>query len=125
MPYEFAGETTQSHRNRSAGIPVNVPWSTVKWVCNLDGRVVIERVQASISDDSEPSRIGVVASPARGERERRMKWGNFELGPDIMIEHDNIHSSASPRLARLGHTLANVVVLICFRWNIKFHVSAT
>ena len=71
IPYEFAGETTQSHRNRSAGRFVNVPWSIVRWVCNFDGRVVIERVQASTSD-SESFRIGV-ASVARGEREIRMK----------------------------------------------------
>jgi hypothetical protein len=82
MPNEFAGETTQSHRSWSAGRPDNVPWSTVKCVCNFDGRAVIARVHASTSDSP---RTGVT-SAERGEGEIRMKWGNSEFRAGFMIE---------------------------------------
>ena len=91
MPNEFASDTTQSHRNRSAGRPDNVPSSTVKWVCNFDGRVVIARVQASLSVSS---RIGVASeSVARREGKMRMKCGNSKRGPAIMIGHGDENAS--------------------------------
>lgn len=73
MPNEFAGETTQSHRSWSAGRLDNVPWSTVKCVCNFDGRAVIARVHASTSDSPRTE----VDSAREGEIS--MKWGNSKF----------------------------------------------
>jgi hypothetical protein len=91
MPNEFAGDTTQSHSNRSAGRLDNVPTEHREVGLDFDGRVVIARVQASLSVSS---RIGVASeSVARREGEMRMKCGcgNSKWGPAIICHggHEN------------------------------------
>jgi hypothetical protein len=82
MPKELAGETTQSHRSLSEGRLDNVPSSTVKWVCKFDGRVVMARVHAFTSDSS---RLLGVDPESACPREIRMKWGNTQSGPGIVV----------------------------------------
>src|SRR5258707_7052193 len=79
MPNEFDGETTHSHRSWSAGRLDNVTWSTVKCVCNFDGRAVIARVHASTSDSPRTE------VDSAGEGEISMKWGNSEFRAGFMI----------------------------------------